>query len=184
MTVVSDVAKRGPNTQLSLALKLVQPEHKEFDLSKSKIIENMFKSIDEKSINEFLSRLITTFNEQNVEVDQRIADNQRIWALNQMLSLCKNNHITRNESWLKPLCQFLVFHSFFEKSKNFPKKITSKPLQELEKFNVFNYVSKVSDKVRDVTVKRLTSFVKELTNIKIGNEFIRIIITTVVSNFF
>ena len=40
-------------------------------------------------------------------------EDRRLWALDQLLALCKNGSLPKEDSWIASVLEFLLVHGFF-----------------------------------------------------------------------
>jgi len=121
-TILS-VTKSNPSATVPIALQLTgEHGNQNFDrLTKSTLVQNLLGNLDLAGINDFIKYLRDIFLNQKKEQSEdweAAVENQRIWSINQMYGLTKQQKIPKEESWLKSTLEFFMIQGFFEQPKN------------------------------------------------------------------
>ncbi|KAJ3004845.1 DNA-directed DNA polymerase [Thoreauomyces humboldtii] len=154
-TVMSKLAKERKEIALQLVLQLVGKNgHQRFDIiTKTKTVDTILGSLEEKDILTYVTYLQETFlNQKDAETDPATVQSHRHWALNQMVLLLKNGRIPKAENWVKAVARFVCLHAFYDVQKDDPKDSSVK-----------KPVPAVSEVTRAACIEKLSALLGTLT---------------------
>nr|ODO02406.1 DNA polymerase phi subunit [Cryptococcus depauperatus CBS 7855] len=114
--LVQDIAKSNPKVGFTLLSQLVGKHGKlDFDkVTKTKTVEGIMGNLNEEGVKDFVDFLKgTIIGTSQGDSDTTKLDERRLWALNQLLALCKNGSVPKNDACISSMLDFLLVHGFF-----------------------------------------------------------------------
>ena len=135
---VQEVIDANPNIGFTLLSPLIGKHGRpDFDrITHTKIIERIMTKFDSESLDRYLSYLqdivlrlgqaercaeIAVLSELICSDTEEQSSGRAIWALDQMVSLCRNSAVIKSDSWVSSLLRFLLLHGFCKIRKVDPK---------------------------------------------------------------
>lgn len=140
--VVQEHVKANPAAGCTLLSQLVGKHGRpDFDkVTKTKTVESILASLDIGGVSDFVSYLENVLRGDrggSGEGDDATSrEEKRIWALDQMLALCRNGAIPKDDTWIERVLDDLQVYGFFlvrsadKKAKVAPLKQIGKPFAE------------------------------------------------------
>ncbi|KAL7419801.1 DNA-directed DNA polymerase [Cryptotrichosporon argae] len=112
---VSDVAAASPAVGFTLLSQLVGKHGRpDFDkVTRTKTVEGIMSSLSVEGVKEYVDYLQAVVVGKGETTDAAALEDRRVWALDQLLALCRNGSVPKDGSWVGPLLDFLLVHGFF-----------------------------------------------------------------------
>lgn len=131
--VVQEHVKANPAAGCTLLSQLVGKHGRpDFDkVTKTKTVETILSSLDAAGVADFVSYLENVLRGDN-DADATSREEKRVWALDQMLALCRNGAIPKDDAWVQRVLDDLQVYGFFI-VRSADKKSSIAPLKQLGK---------------------------------------------------
>lgn len=131
--VVQEHVKANPAAGCTLLSQLVGKHGRpDFDkVTKTKTVESILSSLDAAGVADFVSYLENVLKGDN-DADATSREEKRVWALDQMLALCRNGAIPKDDAWVQRVLDDLQVYGFFI-VRSADKKATIAPLKAIGK---------------------------------------------------
>ncbi|WVF67165.1 hypothetical protein IAT40_001911 [Kwoniella sp. CBS 6097] len=112
---VQEVTKENPKVGFTLLCQLVGKHgRQDFDkVTKTKTVENIMGSLNAEGVNDFVAYLQEVILIGGDNLDSARIEERRLWALDQLLALCRNGSVPKDDAWISSLVDFLLVHGFF-----------------------------------------------------------------------
>ncbi|ORY24385.1 DNA polymerase phi-domain-containing protein [Naematelia encephala] len=114
---VQDVVKQNPKVGFTLLSTLVGKHgRQDFDkVTKTKTVESIMGGMDVEGAKEYVTYLqgLVLASDEKTRTDMSGLEERRSWALDQLLALCRNGSVPRDDSWIASVLDFLLVHGFF-----------------------------------------------------------------------
>ncbi|OCF44480.1 DNA polymerase phi subunit [Kwoniella heveanensis CBS 569] len=112
---VQEVTKENPKVGFTLLSQLVGKHgRQDFDkVTKTKTVENIMGSLNAEGVKDFVAYLQEVILVGGDNLDNARIEERRLWALDQLLALCRNGSVPKDDAWISSLIDFLLVHGFF-----------------------------------------------------------------------
>ncbi|WVQ94762.1 hypothetical protein IAU59_001843 [Kwoniella sp. CBS 9459] len=112
---VQEVTKENPKVGFTLLSQLVGKHgRQDFDrVTKTKTVENIMGSLNAEGVKDFVAYLQGVILVGGDNLDTARIEERRSWALDQLLALCRNGSVPKDDAWISSLVDFLLVHGFF-----------------------------------------------------------------------
>ncbi|WVR03854.1 hypothetical protein IAU60_000851 [Kwoniella sp. DSM 27419] len=112
---VQEVTKQNPKVGFTLLSQLVGKHgRQDFDkVTKTKTVESILSSLNAEGVTEYVKYLQEIILHGGENMDSGRVDERRTWALDQILALCRNGSVPKDDAWIASILDFLLVHGFF-----------------------------------------------------------------------
>ncbi|WWD05770.1 hypothetical protein V865_003853 [Kwoniella europaea PYCC6329] len=112
---VQEVTKANSQVGFTLLSQLVGKHGKQdFDkVTKTKTVETIMGSLNVQGVRDYVKYLEEIVVSGGENLDSARIDERRLWALDQILALCRNGSVPKDDEWISSIIDFLLVHGFF-----------------------------------------------------------------------
>ncbi|KAK6907306.1 hypothetical protein I203_101296 [Kwoniella mangroviensis CBS 8507] len=112
---VQEVTKANSQVGFTLLSQLVGKHGKQdFDkVTKTKTVETIMGSLNCRGVRDYVKYLEEIVVSGGENLDSARIDERRLWALDQILALCRNGSVPKDDEWISSIIDFLLVHGFF-----------------------------------------------------------------------
>ncbi|WVW80105.1 hypothetical protein I302_102078 [Kwoniella bestiolae CBS 10118] len=112
---VQEVTKENSQVGFTLLSQLVGKYGKQdFDkVTKTKTVETIMSSLNVQGVRDYVKYLEEIVVSGGENLDSARIDERRLWALDQLLALCRNGSVPKDDEWISSAIDFLLVHGFF-----------------------------------------------------------------------
>lgn len=133
--VVQEQVKANPAAGITLLSQLVGKHGRpDFDrVTKTKTVESIMANLTPEGASEYVAYLEqVALGSDTDKSDAAGLEERRVWALDQLVALCRNRSVPKTDDWVARVLDFLLVHSFFIVRKA-DKKSSNKALHSVPK---------------------------------------------------